>query len=190
MAYKFIEARLGLPPVTAICSVGTTTNLPGGGNVVTNVQGQQTPFPPVGTIVRAEDPTLGQGEFIFLPGVASTVVGSLVTYNSNGSSSTTTLAPNTANLGQPVAVAMAANTSTTALSWYQIDGIATVKKSAVKINPAVSVWISSTAGRVQGTTASGKQILGAKTVNAATVASATSTVLVVLNRPHAQGQVV
>lgn len=190
MAYKLIEARIGLPYLTNICSVGTTTNLPGGGNVVTNVQGQQTPFPPVGTIVRGEDPTLGHGEFIFLPGVASNTVGSLVTYNSNGVTSSVALAPNTANLGQPVAVSMAANTSTTALSWYQIAGVATVKKTAVKISPDQRVWLSATAGRVFATAASGKQILGARTVNAATVASATSTILVVLNRPHAQGQVI
>ena len=36
---------------------------------------------PVGTIVRAEDPTYGEGEFIYLIGVASTIVGSLVTYD-------------------------------------------------------------------------------------------------------------
>ena len=190
MAYKLIENRIGLPPLANICSVGTTTNLPGGGNVVTNVQGQQTPFPPVGTIVRAEDPTLGLGEFIFLPGVASNTVGSLVTYQGAGSTATVALSPNTANLGQPVAVSMAANTSTTALSWYQIAGVAVIKKTAVKISPAQKVWQSATTGRIFATATSGKQILGAVTVNAATVASATSTINVLINRPHAQGQVI
>ena len=34
---------------------------------------------PLGTIVRAVDPTYGEAEFIYLKGVASTVVGSGVT---------------------------------------------------------------------------------------------------------------
>ncbi|TMJ36273.1 MAG: hypothetical protein E6G87_10650, partial [Alphaproteobacteria bacterium] len=60
----------------------------------------------LGTIVRAKDPTYGAGEFIYLAGVASTVVGSLVTYDEN--LGTTALAPATGGKG-PVAVAMSAN---------------------------------------------------------------------------------
>src|SRR5579885_2700990 len=123
-----------------------------------------------GIIVRGEDTTLGGGEFIYLAGVASTVVGSLVTYNASG---LTTLSPNTANNGAPVAVAMSANTSATNFGWYQIAGIAVVKKTAVKVNPAVKVFQSGTAGRIQSAAASGKQIVNAISANAATVASAT-----------------
>ena len=36
---------------------------------------------PLGTIVRAVDPTYGEGEFIYLTGVASTVAGDVVSYN-------------------------------------------------------------------------------------------------------------
>jgi hypothetical protein len=108
-----------------------------------------------------------------------------VTYNQL--TGLTTLAPSTANLAQPVAVSMAANTSTTALGWYQIAGEAVIKKTAIKINPNVPIYLSGTAGRVMSTAASGKQILGARTNNAATVASATSTISVLINRPHAQG---
>src|SRR6185312_15318133 len=36
---------------------------------------------PEGFIVEAQDPTFGGGEFIYLKGVASTVVGSMVTYD-------------------------------------------------------------------------------------------------------------
>ena len=39
-----------------------------------------TQRPPLGTIVRAVDPTYGAGEFISLIGVASTLVGTVVTY--------------------------------------------------------------------------------------------------------------
>jgi hypothetical protein len=38
---------------------------------------------PLGTIVRASDPTYGEGEFIYLLGVASTAIGSVVTYDAS-----------------------------------------------------------------------------------------------------------
>jgi hypothetical protein len=144
---------------------------------------------PLGTIVRASDTasTLGEGEFIYLKGVASTVVGSLVVYNNVAA--TTTLAPNTANLGQAVAVAMSACTAGM-YGWYQIGGVARIKKTAVKVNPNVNIFLSATAGRVMSTVASGKEIMAARSVNAATVASATSTVLVQISRPFAEGQVI
>jgi len=135
---------------------------------------------PLGTIVKAYDATLGEGEFIYLAGVSSTVVGSLVSYDPlNG---TTTLVPNTASLNNPVAVAMSANLKTQ-YGWYQIAGVATIKKNATKISPASKVSVSSTAGRVVGGSVAGKQILNAISVNAATVASATSTVTVLIQRP-------
>jgi len=139
-----------------------------------------------GMVVQAQDPTFGMGEFILLKGVASTAVGSLVTYNT--SSYTTTLCPVTANLGQPVAVAMAANTSSSNWGWYQISGVAVVAKSTgIAIAPNVALGINSTAKI--GASASGKQVLGARTANAATVASATTTINVVIDRPHLQGRV-
>jgi hypothetical protein len=141
----------------------------------------------IGSIRKAADPTLGEGEFIYLPGVASTVVGSLVVYNPLTPS--TTLAPSTSNLGQPVAVAMSVCTAGM-FGWYQIAGVAVIKKTAVKVNPNVAIFLSATAGRVMPTVASGKEILNARTVNAATVASATSTIQVLLQRPFAEGQVI
>jgi hypothetical protein len=137
-----------------------------------------------GMVVQAEDPTFGMGEFILLAGVASTAVGSLVTYNTV--SFTTTLCPVTANLGQPVAVAMSANTSSSTWGWYQISGVAVVAKSTgLGLANNVAVAVNST-GKV-GTNASGKQILGARTANS--TVSATTTVRLVINRPHLQGRV-
>ena len=60
---------------------------------------------PKGTIVRALDPTYLAGEFIYLTGVASTVVGSIVVYSPDDF--TTALAA--ANAVGPVAVAMSIN---------------------------------------------------------------------------------
>jgi hypothetical protein len=136
-------------------------------------------------IVKGFDPTYGMGEFILLKGVASTAVGSLVIFNTTNY--TTTLCPVTANLGSPVAISMTANTSSSNWSWYQIEGVAIVAKSAVVLAANVAIGVSST-GKV-GASASGKQILGARTANTASVASATTTVQVILNRPHLQGRI-
>jgi hypothetical protein len=180
MAYSFTEPRLGLLQIANTDAGYTPPN-----------QSTLIPTPPatLGMICRAYDPTYGEGEFILLPGVASNTIGSVVTY-----SPTTflpTLVPNTANLSQPVAVSMAANTATTTFSWYQIGGLAVVKKSAVKVDPASTrrMYISATAGRLMQTSAAGKNILGCASANAATVTSTTSTVVCSINRPHAQGPI-
>jgi hypothetical protein len=143
---------------------------------------------PLGTIVKAKHSTYGEGEFIYLAGVASTVVGLVVTYkNSTG---VTELIPNTANMSRPVAVAMSACVAGE-YGWYQIGGSAVVKKTAVKVDPAVArqVYISATVGRVMQTSAAGKNILGMRWEATTTVTSTTSTAVVTLNRPHAQGPI-
>lgn len=142
---------------------------------------------PEGMIVNAVDTTYGGGEFIYLKGVASTVVGSLVTYDPVNH--TTTLAPSTANLAQPLAVAMSANVASQ-WGWYQIAGAAVIKKTAVKVSPNVALFLSGTAGRIMSTVASGKEVLNCRSVNAATVLSATSTITALVQRPAAQGQVI
>lgn len=176
MAYTFDEPRLGLLQIAAT-DAGIST---AGGTTV--------PTPPnvLGMVVRAFDPTYGEGEFILLKGVASTAVGSLVIYD--GTTYVTTLCPTTANQGRPVAVSMTANTSASVYSWYQIEGTAVVTKStSSNFAATVALGVKST-GKV-GANASGVQILGARTANTATVASATTTVTVVINRPHLQGRI-
>ncbi|QGH72934.1 MAG: virion structural protein [Siphoviridae sp. ctdEk19] len=164
MAYIISDSRIGVQP---IADTSTT---------------QQHPL---GTIVRAVDPTYGEGEFIYLPGVASTAVGSLVTYNT--SSYTTALAAVGANKPQPIAVAMSANVASQ-YGWYQISGIAVCKKTAtvsLAANAAVGVL---TIGLVAGT-GSGKEITGALVAAVASAASGRTTVQVVINRPRMQGRV-
>lgn len=179
MAYTFVDPFIGMLQIASTDSGVTPPN-----------QATAIPTPPatLGKIARAVDPTFGEGEFILLAGVAGTVVGSLVTWNTT--SFTTALCPSTANLAQPVAVAMSANVAATTFAWYQISGVAVIKKTAVKVNPNVPLFISATAGRVFPTVASGKELMGVRSANAATVASATSTINAVLGRPHAQGQVI
>ena len=180
MAFTILDPQAGFLPIANIdtgylppssVSSGSTTTYP------------TLPLYP-GMVVKAFDPTYGMGEFILLKGVASTAIGSLVIYNTT--SFTTTLCPVTANLGQPVAVSMSANTSSSNWSWYQIEGVAVVAKSTglgLANNVALAV---NSIGKV-GTNASGKQILGARTANS--TVSATTTVQVVINRPHLQGRV-
>lgn len=170
MAYTPSENRLGLKSFT---TVDTTTSVP------------------FGTIVRGQDLASGQGagEFIYLPGVAGNAVGNMVIYNLNGRTVTRTVGATHKNLGAPVAVAMAAITASQ-YGWYQIAGLTTIKKSALHVPAASKIWLAATTGRVQGSAASGRQLLGAYSNNTATVTSTTSTVLVMLSRPHIQGQTI
>jgi hypothetical protein len=179
MAFVPTENRLGLPATMA--QIDSTANYTSNNGSAANN------WFPVGTILKAVDPTFGAGEFVYLPGVASNAVGLVVSYNAT--TYAVTLLPSTANLGTPVAVSMAANTSTSNFSWYQIEGLATVLKSAVAVTPQAKVYISGTTGRLMPTSASGKQILGAKYANLATVTSTTSTATVLISRPTTQGQI-
>lgn len=176
MAYSFTENRAGLLQIA---------NTDSGVTMANGTSAIPTPPATLGMVCRAFDPTYGEGEFILLVGVANTVVGSLVTYNAT--TYQTTLSANTANQATPVAVAMSACTAGL-FGWYQIGGLAVVKKTAVAVNAQVPVYQSATVGRVMPTAASGKQVLGARSANLATVASTVSTVIVSINRPHLQGQ--
>lgn len=140
----------------------------------------------LGTIVRGVDPIFGEGEFIYLLGVASTVVGSLVTYNAT--TWQTALTVNTAVQAVPVAVAMSANVAA-AYGWYQMEGAAVIKKTGVSVNPQVTVFLSATAGKIKVAASAGLQVVGARTANLTTVVTTTSTVVVLINRPHLQSQI-
>ena len=139
----------------------------------------------IGTIVTAEDATYGGAEFIYLKGIASTAVGSVVTYNSL--TGTTTLAAAGTNKPQPVAIAMSANVADQ-WGWYQISGIAVVAKAAtVSLAAGVAVGVQSTG--VINATASGKEVEGALVAAVASATSGRTTVKVVVNRPVMQGRV-
>lgn len=140
----------------------------------------------IGTIVHAEDPTYGGGEFIYLKGVANTVVGSIVRYNT--SSGTTALGALAQLLPQPLAVSMSANVANQ-WGWYQISGIAVMAKLATTSLAAnAAVGLASTASGVVIATASGNEIQGALVAVVASAASGRTTVQVVINRPRLQGR--
>jgi hypothetical protein len=115
---------------------------------------------PLGTIVRAVDPTYGAGEFIYLKGVASTAVGSWVTYNMDDG--TTTLLA--ANAIGPVAVAMSANVASQ-YGWYQIQGKAVGKVLAAYADNGL-VYATATAGSVDDAVVTGDMVVNAKGASA------------------------
>jgi hypothetical protein len=142
----------------------------------------------LGTIVQAYDPNYGLGTFIYLQGVASTVVGSLVVYDSVSGgfpTFTTTLCPSTAGLGKSVAVAMSANVALQ-YGWYCIQG--TVPVAATTFAAAGIPYIG-TAGQVISTQANGKQIVNCIGLTAVGTPSA-GLVVCQMTYPFAQGQIV
>lgn len=139
----------------------------------------------LGTVCCAQDPTYGGGEFIYLLGVASTTVGSLVTYHP--STWQTALAPVGANKPQPIAVAMSANVASQ-YGWYQISGLAIMAKSSATSLAAGATVAVKTAGFV-ASSGSGKEISGALVAAVASAASGRTTVTVSINRPHMQGRI-
>lgn len=142
----------------------------------------------LGRTITAYDPTFGEGEFIYLVGVANTVVGSAVIYDAT--TFQTTLAPSTANLARPIAWAMGASVASQ-YGWYQMSGAVTALKSVNhNIQPNVAVGVLS-AGKIATTSSSGagKEIEGARYTGAATAASASTTCVIVVNRPHYQGRI-
>lgn len=164
MAYVFTENATGWQPIA-------TT--------------QTTKAHPLGTIRRAYDPTYGEGEFIYLAGVASTVVGSLTVYDQF--LATTTLAPATAGKG-PVAVAMSANVASQ-YGWYQIAGCAAVKAPNAMTPGADVFMLAATPGSVDDAQVNGEQIVNA-VVSATTGTPSSGLGLIQINRPFLQGQIV
>lgn len=139
MAYVISSQSLGFPHIT---DTGPTAKVA------------------LGTIVQASDPTYGSGEFIYLLGLASTAVGSWVTYNADDNS-TTLLA---ANAIGPVAVAMSANVASQ-YGWYQISGKAIGKALTAYADDAL-VYATGTAGSVDDTPVAGDRVKLAKGASA------------------------
>ena len=117
---------------------------------------------PLGTLVRAKDPTYGEGEFIYLSGVASTVLGSWVTVHEDGFT-TTLLAAN--DIGR-TAISMSINVASQ-WGWYQISGKAVGKALASYADNAL-VYATATAGSIDDAVVAGdrvKQAISASAVD-------------------------
>lgn len=139
---------------------------------------------PKGTLVTAVDPLYGEGEYIYLQGIASTVLGSLVTYDAQ--LGVTALAPATGGFGS-VAVAMSANVANQ-WGWYQIQGIVPVKAPNAMVVGAEIFMLAATPGSVDDAAVAGEQILNAKATTTTGTPSA-GLALIQINRPFLQGQI-
>ncbi len=118
---------------------------------------------PLGKRVQATDidtTAYGVGEFIYLKGVASTVVGSAVTYNEDDFS-TALLAANA--IGQ-VAFSMSINVANQ-YGWYQVFGKAVGKGAAGLVDNA-NCYATATAGTIDDAVVAGDRIKQCKTASA------------------------
>lgn len=114
----------------------------------------------LGTIVQAEHPDYGAGEFIYLMGAATTALGSWVLYNEDDYS-TSLLAAN--DIGQ-VAAAMSANVANQ-YGWYQISGKA-IGKALAAFADNGNVYATATAGSIDDAVVAGDRVKRAKGASA------------------------
>lgn len=114
----------------------------------------------LGTRVRATDPVYGEGEFVYLKGVASTVVGDAVIYDQKNGTTTRTVA---ASKG-PLAVSMSANVANQ-FGWYAVAGAVPVKVVAGIAASSVP-YVSATAGSLDDTVAANQGVTGALFISA------------------------
>jgi hypothetical protein len=156
MAYTLQDARIGMQP---IADTSTTKNHP------------------LGTIVRATDPTYGAAEFIYLTGVASTAVGSWVTYDVDGASALLV-----ASAVGPVAIATSANVASQ-YGWYMIHGKheAGLCWGSLDLASNARLYATASAGLVDDAVVSGDLINNAKVDAAKTTGG--STIAVEIYRP-------
>lgn len=133
----------------------------------------------LGTIIRAVDPTYGVGEFIYLQGIGSTAVGSIVEYSTSFVTGLSTVALSTPH---PLAVAMSACVASE-FGWYQIGGESIMKKTAT-----VCFVANAAIGAASGlaiAVVTGLVINGACCAVVASAKTGVVTVRVMLNRPSA-----
>lgn len=123
---------------------------------------------PAGAICWAYDNIQGAGEFVYLQGVAATVVGDLVNYNMATGATTRNVAA--AGTGLPLAAAMSANLATF-WGWYQISGGMVLNA----VTAAAGLVFQSGTGLVISTQAAGTQILGGARIISALASTFTKT---------------
>ena len=156
MAYQIVETTLGWQPITEVSA---------------------TQKHPLGTIIQAKDPTYGQGEFIYLKGVASTSVGALVTYNV---SYQTALGTSAVGVSNPFAVAMSANVASK-YGWYQISGLA-IGSTAGSVSFAATAPFAVASGEMIAATTTNR-LAGAVVAVANPSTTTLLTVQIMIDRP-------
>lgn len=146
MAYKSINPRVG---VSDMAETGTTQ------------------LYPLGTRVQAQDPTYGVGEFVYLLGVASTAIGSWVTYEQDNGATALLVA----NAIGPVAVSMSANVASQ-YGWYQIYGKNPAALVLASFADNANVYATATAGSVDDAVVAGDRVKNARGASAISAGAA------------------
>lgn len=146
---SFVVAAGPATPSTAAVPTNLSTNY-GGPRIMETDTVQNFTF---GTRVRAFDPLMGFGEFIYLQGVASTVAGSVVNYNPFTGATTLNVPADITNL--PIAIAVAP-TVASLFGWYQVAGTAVVANNATAA--AGKPFLVGT-GTISSTSTTGRQLL-------------------------------
>lgn len=149
-------------------------DLPGAQQIASNSTVQNHVL---GTIVRATDPTYGEGEFIYLKGINSTTVGALVTYNVGY---LTALGTSAVGVPNPFAVAMSACV-TGEFGWYQISGLA-VGSTAGSVSFAATAPFAVASGEMIAA-ATTNRLAGAVVAVANPSTTTLLTVQIMINRP-------
>ena len=144
-----------------------------------------TQYMPLGTVLKAQDKdtstNYGEAEFVYAKGVASTVVGSLVTIDGVGH--TTALASANA-LGQ-CGIAMSANAAATYYGWYCIKAEAVPVKALAAFADAKACYLTATAGSVDDVAVAGDLVHSMISVSALDTPS-TGLALVGISYPYVQ----
>lgn len=115
----------------------------------------------LGTVIRARDVTYGEGQFIYLLGVASTAAGDAVCFNSKTGVTVRAVAGGPTSIGA-VGIAMAA-TVAGQYGWYQISGSGPINAATTAAN--TQAFITATAGQIDDT---GSNAISGMTITAAT----------------------
>lgn len=157
MAYTFVSQDIGLPPIASTVSA-SAVSLTQGATTVYPVTAALRPEKMLGKIVTARDPVYGEGEFIFLKGVASTVVGDWVGYSPALGTSVRAIANGT----YPLAVAMSACNTTTKYGWYQISGVAQANGLTSITHTSGFLALTGTAGSLDDASVIGDHVYNAR----------------------------
>lgn len=201
-----VDVTLGLLDIGVV-----TTFAPGSpgsnvNNITTSTLPQAIFSPQLGQRVKAWEPTLGFGEFIYLqiPKSNALVLGNLVSWDSFYNAVKVPAKGTSQKTGLPVAVTVssttynsgngvASNSTSNQFAWFQVSGFVQTSKTAIQVTPVAAgtlpsnVYISGTAGYVYATGSAGGQILGARYANTATVTTTASCVIVDLNNSTLEG---
>lgn len=183
MTYTLSSPTIGVPGITTVAS----DTLGGPGNNALTGLPSVTFEAQLGQVVDAWDAANNwAGKFIFLKVPVSTTitVGLLYQWDKNYQTTLVPVVSTSKNTGVAVAVAYTAVTSNATLvqyAWFLIQGTVATLKTAVTVPPQSNIYISATAGRVKILTSAGAGIIGARSNNATTVTSTTSTVNVYYN---------